>query len=353
MRLSESSLEVVAAVNRERFEHSHPEVRRKMLVVWLRSQGFDQATCATIADVSVRTVRRYLQQFQEGGLDRLRQIRWTGTDGRLAPYRLSLEEEFRQRPAHSVAEAADRIGLLTQVSLQPTQVRMFLRSLGLRWRRIGAIPVPPKTTVEEHVERQAEFLEQKLEPRLAEARAGRARVFFADAAHLVLGSFLCCLWCFERTFVRASSGRQRFNVLGAWNVISHELVSVCNTTVVNQQTFRELLSKIAALKLTGPITVVLDNARYQHGTACLESAASRGIALLFRPSYSPNLNLIERLWKFLKKDCLYAQQFAAFANFRARIETCLSQLGTTHKAKLAKLMTLKFQTFNNRSILAV
>ena len=87
MRLSELSLEVVAAVNRERFEHSHPEVRRKMLVVWLRSQGFDQATCATIADVSVRTVRRYLQQFQEGGLDRLRQIRWTGTDGRTDVWR--------------------------------------------------------------------------------------------------------------------------------------------------------------------------------------------------------------------------------------------------------------------------
>ena len=136
---------------------------------------------------------------------------------------------------HCVASAADRIRRLTQVSLQPTQVRMFLRSQGLRWRRIGAIPVPPKLTVDEHVQRQAEFLEQKLEPKLAEARAGRRHVFFADAAHLVLGSFWCCLWCFERTFVRASSGRQRFNVLAAWNAVSHERVSVCNTTVVNQQ----------------------------------------------------------------------------------------------------------------------
>ena len=349
MRLREISSEVVAALNAERFEHPHPEVRRKMLVVWLRSRGFDQATCPTIADVSVRTVRRYLDQFQEGGLDRLRQIRWTGPAGRLSPHRLSLEEEFRQQPAHSVAEAADRIGRLTQVSLKLTQVRRFLRSLGLRWRRIGAIPVPPKMTVEEHVQRQAEFLEQKLEPKLAEARAGRGHVFFADAAHLVLGSFLCCLWCFERTFVRASSGRQRFNVLGAWNAVSHELVSVCNTTVVNQQTFRELLSKIAALKLTGLITVVLDNARYQHCTACMDFAASLGIELLFLPSYSPNLNLIERLWKFIKKECLYAQHFASFADFRDRIETCLSQLGTTPKATL---MTLKFQTFNNKSILA-
>lgn len=123
-------------------------------------------------------------------------------------------------------------------------------------------------------------------------------------------------------------------------------------SVVNQQTFRELLSKIAALNLTGPITVVLDNARYQHCAAGLEFAASLGIELLFLPSYSPNLNLIERLWKFIKKDCLYARHFASFADFRGTIENCLSQLGTTHKAKLATLMTLNFQTFNNRSILA-
>jgi len=122
----------------------------------------------------------------------------------LSPHHLSLEEQFRQRPA----EAADRIR-------QPTQVRMFLRSLRTRWRRIVAIAVPPKLTIEEHVQRQAGLLEQQLEPKLAEARAGRGNAFFADATRLVLGSFLCCLWCFERTFVRAPSGRLRSNVLGA------------------------------------------------------------------------------------------------------------------------------------------
>ena len=352
MRALECSAETVAVLNAERFSHPHPEVRRKMLVVWLRAQGFDQVTCASIADVSERTVRRYLDQFCEGGLERLREIRWVGPTGRLTSHRQSLEEEFRQRPAHSVAEAADRIERLTQVTLKPTRVRTFLRSLGMRWRRIGAIPVPPKLTVEEHTQRQAEFLEQKLEPKLAEAREGKGHVFFADAAHMVLGSFLCCLWCFARTFVRASSGRQRFNILGAWNAVTHELVSVCNTTVVNQQTFQELLSKIAALNLHGPITIVLDNARYQHCAACIEFATQLGIDLLFLPSYSPNLNLIERLWKFIKKECLYAKHFASFAEFRNAIEDCLSQLASTHKPKLATLMTHNFQTFSNRSILA-
>ena len=85
-------------------------------------------------------------------------------------------------------------------------------------------------------------------------------MFFVDAAHFVFGTFLCCLWSFQRIFVRAASGRQRFNVLGEWNAVTRELIAVTNTTVVNTETMCELLRKIAALGLTGPITLVLDNA---------------------------------------------------------------------------------------------
>ena len=81
---------------------------------------------------------------------------------------------------------------------------------------------------------------------------------------------------------------------------TRELTAVTNTTVVNTETMCELLLKIAALGLTGPITLVLDNARYQHNAAVKTLAKELGITLMFLPSYSPNLNLIERLWKFVK-----------------------------------------------------
>ena len=153
----------------------------------------------------------------------------------------------------------------------------------------------------EHVQTQAEFLDTKLKPLLDDAQAGRGHVFFVDAAHFVFGTFLCCLWSFARIFVRAASGRQRFNVLGAWNAVTRQLIAVTNTTVVNTETMSELLRKIAALGLTGPINLVLDNARYQHNAAVKALAEQLGITLLFLPSYSPNLNLIERLWKFIKR----------------------------------------------------
>ena len=77
----------------------------------------------------------------------------------MKPHLVSLEDAFIQRPPKVVAEACDRIEQLTGVRRQPTQVRMFLRdTLGLRWRKVAAIPVPPKKSVEEHAATQAAFL---------------------------------------------------------------------------------------------------------------------------------------------------------------------------------------------------
>jgi transposase len=204
----------------------------------------------------------------------------------------------------------------------------------------------------EHVETQARFLETNLNPCLDAAVAGRGHVFFVDAAHFVFGTFLCCLWSVARIFVPAASGRQRFNVLGAWNAVTRELIAVTNTTVVNTETLCELLRTIAALELAGPITLVLDNARYQHNATVKALAEQLGITLLFLPSYSPNLNLIERLWKFIKRRTLYGRYHPTFADFQAAIQETLDGLPTTHAEPLKTLMTLNFQRFENVSLMA-
>jgi transposase len=177
-------------------------------------------------------------------------------------------------------------------------------------------------------------------------------VFFVDAAHFVFGTFLCCLWSFARLFVRAASGRQRFNVLGALNAVTGELIAVTNTTVVNTETMCELLREIATQGLVGPVTLVLDNARYQRNAAVQALADSLSIELLFLPSYSPNLNLIERLWRFLKRESLYGRYHPTFADFQAAIQNNIALLPTKHKDRLASLTSLNFQVFDNVSLLA-
>src|SRR5215471_12823108 len=230
--------------------------------------------------------------------------------------------------------------------------RVLKKTLGLKWRCVAAIPLPPKKTVEEHAATQAEFLESKLEPLLEEARAGEGHVFFVDAAHFVMGAFLCCVWCWARLLIRGASGRQGYSVLGAWNAVTQELVSITTDATVSAETMCALLRKIAALDLQGPITLVLDNARYQHCALVMNLAKSLNIRLQFLPSYSPNLNLIERLWKFIKKQVLYGHHYATFVEFRVAIDDCLAKIPTEHREKLQSLMTHNFQTFNPASFLA-
>jgi len=196
------------------------------------------------------------------------------------------------------------------------------------------------------------FLKTELEPRLTEARAGQRAVFFVDAAHFVLSSFLGWMWCAVRMFVKAASGRQRYNVLGAFNAGTHELIAVTNDTYVTATTVCQLLRKIAATGLGVPITLVLDNARYQRCQLVQNLAGALGLELLFLPSYSPNLNLIERLWKFVKKAVLNSRHQASFAAFRQTIDQCLNELPSTHRSSIQTLMTLNFQTFKDVPMLA-
>lgn len=103
--------------------------------------------------------------------------------------------------------------------------------------------------------------------------------------------------------------------------------------------------------LNMPITLVLDNARYQKCKLVDELAKSLEIELLYLPSYSPNLNLIERLWKFIKKKCLYSKYYTDFSGFKAAISDLLAEAHITDKQDLDSLRTLKFQTFKKQQLM--
>lgn len=171
-----------------------------------------------------------------------------------------------------------------------------------------------------------------------------------DAAHFVYGAFLGMLWCIKRLFVKTPSGRQRLNVLAALNAITREIVSVANDTYVTAETVCQLLQRLAANHVGVPITVILDNARYQRCAKVQEAAALLHIELLFLPPYSPNLNLIERFWKFVKKRCLYGKYYADQRAFKTAILNCIDQAPTRDQRQLQTLLTLNFQTFKNAAL---
>ena len=135
------------------------------------------------------------------------------------------------------------------------------------------------------------------------------------------------------------------------NAVTHALVTEINTTYINAESVCGLLRKIACAGGSLPITLVMDNARYQHCKLVEGLAKQLGIELLFLPSYSPNLNLIERLWKFMKKEALNSRHHQDFQKFQEAINRCIADLPTKHKAKLTTMLTHNFQTWDDVSLL--
>lgn len=162
-----------------------------------------------------------------------------------------------------------------------------------------------------------------------------------------MGAYLTCLWCLERIFIRTSSGRQRYNVLGAIDVFNQDLITVTNDAYINSDSICQLLLKLhnTYSKLAIPLTIVLDNAKYQRCQKVTDYALELEIELLFLPTYSPNLNLIERLWKFTKKKCLYGKHHKNFKDFKESIDCCLSKVGNEYKSEISSLITANFQHF--------
>jgi transposase len=322
-----------------RFHHPHPRVQLKMEALYLQSQGLAPEAICRLCAISKTTFYRYLHEYRAGGIAKLTEVPFHRRQSQLTAYRTSIEADLRQHPPASVAEAAARIADLTGLQRGPTQVRRFLKSLGMQPRKVGQIPAKADVTAQE------DFKIKRLEPRLAEAQAGQRVVFFMDAAHFVFAPFLGLVWCFERLFVKAPSGRQRLNVLAALNATTRDLFTVRNLTYITSETVCELLVLLAGAHPGVPLTIVLDNARYQR-CALVQSLAQRlGIELLFLPAYSPNLNLIERFWKFVKKQCLYSKYYADHLSFQHAIIACIEQAPVKHQEELARLLTLRFQSF--------
>ena len=321
-----------------------------MEVLWLKSHGLaHEDLIPRLAGVSENTMRDYFDLYATGGLDKLKEVNLYRPTSALEAHTTTLEAYFHDHPPATIKEAQHRDRNVDRHQAQrDAGAHLPEKKLHLRCRKVGMIPANKPNP-----SNKPSISTKNLNHVLAEAQAGQRAVFFVNAAHFVLAPFLGFLWSLVRVFIQAPAGRQRFNVLGALNAVTHELITVTNDTYITAESVCELLHKLADLHLSVPISLVLDNARYQKCAVVFATAASLQIELCFLPAYSPNLNLIERLWKFVKKQSLYSKYYADFAAFKTAITDCLSQTHTTHKEALDSLLTLRFQTFEKAQPMTV
>ena len=139
-------------------------------------------------------------------------------------------------------------------------------------------------------------------------------------------------------------------MLGALNAITKEITTFTNFSYINSYSVCQLMDRLKAQYIDLPIYLAMDNARYQNNKFVKAYAEMLGIKLIFLPPYSPNLNLIERLWKFVKKKALYSTYYKEFPEFTNAIDQCINDTKDKYNDEIHSLLTLNFQTFENTEI---
>lgn len=183
-------------------------------------------------------------------------------------------------------------------------------------------------------------------------KAGAVALLFMDAAHFMMGcDFLGYIYCKTRRFIKTWRGRKRYNVLGALDFVTKKVLRVSNNSYITAKQVCEMLRLIAREYAGKTVHVALDNAKYQKCQDALELAARLNIRLEYIPPYSPNLNLIERFWKFVKGE-LRSKYYDVFSLFCQKIDSVIQNDTPTHKAKMEILIGEKVQPFDSFSFLA-
>ncbi len=332
----------IQRLNYERYYYPCPIVQKRIQAVYFKmTTTMSNEAIGLLVGLNRDTVGDWVNRYIDDRFEALCQFNYGTNKSILENHSESILKSFKECPPMSAKEARSRIEAMTGICRSLSQVRAFMKRHGLRYIKMGHIPAKADAA------KQEQWLDTTFEPAKKQAQDRECHLLFIDAAHFILQPFICALWCSVRLFIKASSGRNRINVLGAVNAITKQVITMSNTTYINADTIVAFFKQLKEHYSDLPLKIILDNARYQHCKYVEEQAKNLGITLLFLPPYSPNLNIIERLWKFTKKEILYAKYYDTPAKFHQAITGFFQTVNQKHKEELKNLLTLKFQLFNN------
>lgn len=325
-------------------------IRLRMMTVDLRCRHISPKGISSLLNIHPNSVTNWVKMYIEGGVEALYLVDSYSPKSDLVSYQDQIDKDFQQKPPKTIGEARKRIGTLTGLKRGITQIRCFLKNvLKYRYRKYRRTS-GGKLPIHELNERQNAFLRQTLFPLLAKARRHACEVFFVDATHPVQGFHQGEVWSKEPIVVRTSTGRQRVNILGALNALRPELYSVTEEKYINSITVCKLIEYLREEHPGRQLYLVMDNASYQRCKLEVNCAKKFHVNLVFLPPYSPNLNLIERLWKFMKKEALASKYCATKQEFIDAVNGFIDELNEGQfDEEIRTLLTTNFQTLEEPS----
>src|SRR5436309_3193906 len=309
--------------------------QRLSAVLW-SDDGRTREEIAELLGVSTRQVGQWFRIFRNKGLDELCTLHYQGDPGLLGPAQVErLKQEIAKGAFHNAEQIRTWVEQTWGVAYSISGLKDLLRRIGASYHKVSGFF--GKADVQEQKDWVRKYRRQKRE-------AGpKVRRYFVDACHPVWGVDLlysCWLLVGQRLYVGVGTGRKRLNILGAYSPDDHDYVDLRLTreNVTGEQFVRLLEALLARHPDTEKFLLYLDNARY-YSKPCVKEwlKAHRQFRLVPVPAYSPNLNLIERLWKFLREKAL-SRWHVRFEAMQAAVAEVLDRLGG-YRAELSTRMT--------------
>ena len=124
----------------ERYHHPHPRVQQKMEVLWLKSKNLSHELICDIANITPNTMRAYFKDFENGGIDKLKEVNFYRPASELKKHSKTIEGYFWEHPPRTASEASVKIAELTGIKRSLTQTKVFLKNIGMSLRKVGPIP---------------------------------------------------------------------------------------------------------------------------------------------------------------------------------------------------------------------
>ena len=301
------------------------------------AKGWSAAQVAEILLFDEKTSRHYFERYQQGGLPALLEDDYSGAEPKLDAHQMSELDEYLEN--HILPDAKSVIAHIRQqygVLYSVSGVTDLLHRLGFSYKKPTHVPGKQDPAQQQAFLRDYE--------RLKAEKGENDPIYFADATHPQHNSIPSYGWIKkgQEKELKANCGRQRLNINGAINVETWESVTGFYDTI-NAQATIDLFAKIEAKHpKADAIYIIADNARYYHSRLLQEALEGTKIKLLFLPAYSPNLNLIERYWKFFKKKVLNNRYYETFEEFKQACQSFFRK----RKKYLPELKTLLTENFH-------
>ena len=308
----------------------------RIKAVLLISKGFTYPQIKEILLLDERTLNRYKHIYQEQGIDGLVANNYQGRQSTLSEEQiLLLKIELRQHLYPTAESVCDYVEKTYHVRYSVKGMVALLHRIGFSYKKATVVPGKIDT------DKQRRF--EKTYRRRYKNLPDSEKVYFLDGCHPTYNSHAGYAWIErgEQFKIPSQDGRQRVNLLGAYDPKEGEAV-VHEYGTLNQESMINFLWKLYALNPGKKLHVILDNARYQHAKAVKVTAKELGIHLKYLPAYSPNLNLIERYWGYLKKNVLVNKYHATFEQFKEAILKFTRSSSKKQKVALLKYIPEKF-----------